>query len=91
MQKVLEGRDKTINDSLISKDKLWLDSLDSYNHYLKSMYYEQVSMGKTIGSITLRQIELMKGNVKMLDWAMAVVSNKKTLQLQQRLNMALNA
>ena len=54
MSNVLEGRDRVIHESLISKDKLWLESLDSYNHYLKSMYYEQINMGKTMESIVVR-------------------------------------
>ena len=54
MVRVFEGRDKAMHDALISREKLWLDSLDSYNHYLKSMYYEQINLGKTMGSIVLR-------------------------------------
>ena len=41
------------------------------------MSYEQVNIGKTMESIALRQVKLIKGNVKMLDWAMAIVSSKK--------------
>ena len=77
MSKVLEERDKAIHDSLISRDKFWLDSLESYNHYMKSMSYEQVNIGKTMESIALTQVELIKENVKILDWAMATVSSKK--------------
>ena len=54
MSKVLEGRDKVRHDSLIFRDKYQVDSLEFYNHYLKSMYYEQVNMGKPIESIALR-------------------------------------
>ena len=43
-----------MHDALISRDKLWLDSLDSYSNYLKSMYYEQVNLGKTMGSMAQR-------------------------------------
>ena len=67
MSRVLEGRDKEKHDSMISRDKFWLDCLDSCNHYLEFMYNEQINMGKTMGSIALRQAELIKGNVKMLD------------------------
>ena len=79
MSRVLKERDKAKHDSMISKGKFWLDNLDSWNHYLKSMYFEQVNMGKTLGSIALRQAELIKGNVKILDWAMATVSSKKNI------------
>ena len=30
-------------------------------------------------SLALRIVELIKGNVKMLDWAMAAASNKKNI------------
>ena len=43
------------------------------------MYYAQVDMGKTMGSLALRQVELIKGNLKMLDWAIAIASNKKKI------------
>ena len=44
------------------------------------MYYAQVDMGKTMGSLALRKVELIKGNVKMLDWEMvAAASNKKNI------------
>ena len=42
-----------------------------------SMYYDQVDMGKSMGSLAQRQVELIRGNVKMVDWAMAATSNKK--------------
>ena len=83
VSKVLEGRDKAIHDSLISKDKFGLDSLDSCNHYLKSMYYEQINIGKTMGSMAQRQAKLIKGNVEMLDWDMASFSSKKKIQPQK--------
>ena len=41
------------------------------------MYYEQVNMGKNLGSLSITQAELIKGNLKMLDWAMTTVSGKK--------------
>ena len=56
-----------MHDSLISRDKLWLESLYSCNHYLKSMYYEQINMGKTMKSIVVRQVKLVKSNLNILD------------------------
>ena len=79
MVRIFEERDKAMHDALISRDQLWLDSLDSFNEKLKSMYYAQVDMGKTMGSLSLRQVELIKGNVKMQDWAMAAASSKKNI------------
>ena len=79
MSRALKEKDKAKHDSMISRGKFWLDNLDSSNHYLKSIYYEQVNIGKTLGSIALRQAELIKGNVKMLHWAMAIVSSKKNI------------
>ena len=43
------------------------------------MYYEQINMGKTLGSMALREAELVKSNVKMLDWTMGAVSCKKKI------------
>ena len=51
LARMLEVRDKAIQETLVSRDKY---CLDSYNHYLKSMYYEQINMRKTIESIALR-------------------------------------
>ena len=79
MSKVLEGTDKAIHDSLISTDKFWVEKMESCNHYLKSMYYEQINTGKTMGSVAQRQVGLIKGNVKMLDWAMETISWKKKI------------
>ena len=67
VSKVLEGRDKAIHDSLISRDKFWVENRESCNHYLKSMYYEQINIGKTMESIVVRPSEFVKSNVKMLD------------------------
>ena len=39
MVRVFEGKDKAMHDALISKDQLWLDSLDTFNGKLKAMYY----------------------------------------------------
>ena len=54
MVKMIEGREKAINDSLTFRDQRCLDSLDSYNHNLKSLYNEQVNLRKTMESIALR-------------------------------------
>ena len=54
MMKMIEGRNKAINHSLTCRDQGILDSLDSYNHNLKSLYYKQVNMKKTMESIALR-------------------------------------
>ena len=41
--------------------------------------YEKINMGKTLRSMSIREVELVKHNVKMLDWAMAIVSGKKKI------------
>ena len=71
--RILEGRDKLRNDELVIRDQLWLNCTNSFNDNLKSMYNDQNSMG----SLAQRQVELIKDNVKMLDWAMTEASNKK--------------
>ena len=50
--RIFEGRDKSLHDALVSRDQLWLDSLDSFNDKLKSMYHAQVDMGKIMGSLS---------------------------------------
>ena len=79
MVRVFEGRDKAMHDALISKDQLWLDSLDSFNRKLKAMYYAQVDMEKSMESLSLKRVELIRGNANMLDWAIAATSRKKNI------------
>ena len=45
---MLEGRDKAINDTLVSKDQFWLNSLDSLNDKLKAMDYVQTDVEKSM-------------------------------------------
>ena len=54
LARMLEGRDKVIKGSLVSRDKFWSDNRGSYNHLLKSLYYEQINIRKSIESIALR-------------------------------------
>ena len=49
--RIFKEKDKSLHDALVSRDQLWLNSLESCNDNLKSMYYAQVEMGKTMGSI----------------------------------------
>ena len=77
--RIFERKDKSLQDALVSRNQLWLDSLNSLNEKLISMPYAQVDMGKTMGSLAQRQVELIKGNVKILDWAMAIASIKKNI------------
>ena len=57
------------------------DNLDSYNHLLKSLYYEQMNMRMSIESIALRQGDLIRSNVDMLSWAIGAVSGKKKVPM----------
>ena len=77
MVRILEEREKLLNDALVTRDQLWLNCLNSFNDNLKSMYNVQNSMGKSMESLSQRQVELIKVNVKMLDWVMVAASNKK--------------
>ena len=47
---MLEGRDKEINESLVSRDQFWLNSLDSLHDKLKVMQHVQTDMGESIPS-----------------------------------------
>ena len=55
--------------------------MGSYNHLLKSLYYEQINMRKSIESIALRQGELIRLNVDMLSWAIGAVLGKKKVPM----------
>ena len=57
---MLEKKDMEIQGKLVSREKYWSYSLDSYNHHLKSTNYEQINMRKSIESIALRQGDLIK-------------------------------
>ena len=74
---MLETRDNGIIESLVSRDRTWLKSLDSYSQNLKSMYQEQVNMRETLESIGKRQCELTKTNAQIIDWAMTTMAGKK--------------
>ena len=78
---MLEGGDKAIQETLVSRDKYWSDSLDSFNHHLNSLYFEQINMRKSIESIALRQGELIRSNVDMLARAIGIVSGKKKVPM----------
>ena len=47
---MLEGRDKVINDTLVSIDQFWLKSLDSFNGKFKAMDCAQTDMEKSMPS-----------------------------------------
>ena len=51
LAKMLEGRDKALQDSFVFRDKFWSNHIVSYNHLLKSLYYEQINMKKSRESI----------------------------------------
>ena len=60
-------RDKGIQESLVSRDRTWLNSLGSCCQSLKSMYQEQVNLRATLDSIGKKGCELTKSNVQILD------------------------
>ena len=74
LARIVEMIDKEIHNTLVSKDKFWSDNLNSYNHLLKSMYYEQMNMRKSIKSIALKKGDLIRLNVDMLSWAIEAFS-----------------
>ena len=81
LARILERREKALQESFLSKDKFWSDHMDSYNHLLKSLYYEQINMRKSIKSIALRHGDLIKSNVDMLSWAIGTASGKKKVSM----------
>ena len=71
---MLERRYSEIIESLVSRDRAWLNSLHSFCENLRLMYQEQVNMGATLESIGKRQREFTKANEQILDWAMTTLS-----------------
>ena len=55
--KILDTRDKGIQDSLVSRDRAWLNSLHSCNESLRLMTQEQINMKATLESMGKRQCE----------------------------------
>ena len=78
---MLERRYSEIIESLVSRDRAWLNSLHSFCESLRLMYQEQVNMGATLESIGKRQREFTKANEQILDWAMTTLSGKKKVSL----------
>ena len=60
--RMLETRDKQIQDSLVFRDQAWLNSLHSCNESLRLMTQEQINIRVTLKSLGKRQHELTKGN-----------------------------
>ena len=65
--RMLETRDKGIQDSLVSRDKAWMNSLHSCSESLRLMTQEQINIRATLESVGKRQYELTKGNAQILD------------------------
>ena len=79
--KMLERRDQEMMAALQNIDKLWLGSLEHYKQSYRMMTYEHINNRTTLESISIRQCELVKSNVEILDWAMKTVSGKKKVPL----------
>ena len=79
--RMLERRDKGIQDTFVSRDRAWLNSLHSCSESLRLMTQEQINLRATLESVGKRLCELTKSNAQLLDWAMKVVSGKKKVSL----------
>ena len=54
---MLDTRDKGIQDSLVSRDRAWLNSLHSCSESLRWMTQEQINMTATLESIRKKRCE----------------------------------
>ena len=81
--KMLENRDNVMKASFESRDKDWLNSLEHCKESFRLTTCEQVNNRTLMESLAKRQRELTKNNVKILDWAMKIVSRKKKVSLPQ--------
>ena len=45
---MLEGRDRAINDTLVSRDKFWLKSFDSFNGKFKAIDCAQTDIEQSM-------------------------------------------
>ena len=48
LARMLEGKDKALQESFVFRDKFWSDHMVSYIQLLKYLYYEQINMRKSI-------------------------------------------
>ena len=78
---MLETRDKGIQDSFVSRDKAWMNSLHSCSESFRLITQEQINIRATLELVCKRQYELTKGNAQILDWPMKTVLGKKKVPL----------
>ena len=79
--RMLEARDKGIQESWVSRDRAWLNSLHSYNETLRLMTHKQINLRATLEVIGKRQHELTKANAKIPYWAVKTMLGKKKVPL----------
>ena len=64
----IQKRDEDMEATLNYREKLWIDSLDMRNSNMIRMYNAQGEFEGALNSIRGRQNELIKFNVRMLEW-----------------------
>ena len=65
--RMLETRDRQLQDSLVSRDQAWLTSLHYCKENLRLMSLEKINMRATMETIGKRQCELTKENTEILN------------------------
>ena len=75
--RMVETRDRQLQDSLVSRDQAELNSLHSCSESLRLMTQEQINLRATMVSIRKIQCELTKANGEILNWAMTTMLGKK--------------
>ena len=65
------------------RDNNCMNSLGHCKQSFRLMSFEVLNNRTLLESLAMRQRELTESNVKILDWAMKTVSNKKKIPLPQ--------
>ena len=79
--KMLEDRDKSLKETLKSRDREWLNSLQHCRDSLRLNTPELMNNRALMEILSKRQRELTKGNAEILDWVMKTFSGKKKVPL----------
>ena len=65
--KIQETRDRNMKESLVSREKAWLDRLHHCSESLRLMTQEHINKRTIMESIGKRQCEMTKANTKILN------------------------
>ena len=77
---IIQRRGEEMEASLNYREKLWTESLDMCNSNMIKMYNAQSEFEGALNSIGGRKNELIRSNVKMLEWMINQLLGDKTIE-----------